>query len=85
MIALDTLERAALLRCRSAGRYDGLGKKSRKPTPPNEAAEEQAVWNVDIPARVWLDLDRRGLISRKDNLYRLTDAGRAALAIKGAA
>lgn len=86
MVIIDPIERAALLKCRHAGRYDTIGKKVRKFATPAEAAEEQAAWNQEIPARVWLDLAKRGLIHRENQVYRLTDAGRAEIepAKKGA-
>lgn len=79
MSAIDPIDRAALLKCRHAGRYDNLGKKGRKPATPQEAADEQRAWKQDIPTGVWFDLEARGLIRREHQVYRLTHAGRAVL------
>lgn len=87
MTLLTEIERAALLKCRHAGRYD-TGKKTRVPATKRETADEHEAWEQEIPALTWKDLDRRGFIAReRGSVYRLTAAGRNALeeALKGAA
>jgi hypothetical protein len=81
MAALSAAERAALLRCRSAGRFDRLGEDyDAKPTP-EERAEEEAATLVRLPRNVWARLVADRLVVYGDCRYRITDAGRAALRV----
>jgi hypothetical protein len=72
-------DRAALLKCRYAGRYDDLTARSAFATPPEEAAEEQAASSVRVEHKTWHKLRTLGLVEFRGGM-RLTDAGRAALA-----
>lgn len=60
-------------------------QKDHKAATAIEAAEEQAAWGRMITASVWFDLEKRGLIRREHQVYRLTVQGREAIAAKGAA
>ena len=74
---LSTVERAALLRCRYAERYDNLQSPVRGTR--EEYAEEQAASFVKVHLLVFGRLVRRGLLAEVGPRYRLTDRGRAAL------
>lgn len=75
---LTKSERAALLKCRYAGRYDTLLDPKRKRATREEAAEEQAASFVTVSVKTFARLTERGLITPAPR-SRLTDAGRAAL------
>ena len=72
------VRRAALLKCRYAGRYDALG--TRSVAPENEALQEQWAATIHVPAAVFLALVGEGLLDGNRGRFRLTEAGRAALA-----
>ena len=77
-------ERAALLRCRYAGRYDDL-MAGRAGYPEDEALDEQAAASVVVPRSVYSRLIARGLVAyRGGGGLRLTQAGRDALAAEDA-
>lgn len=78
--ALTEVERAALLKVRTAGRFDfgPRGTGGRGKFSDDDAAEEQRAALAKVPAAVFEDLAVRGLIEGWPR--RLTDLGRAALA-----
>ncbi len=74
------MERAALLRCRYAGRYDNLLDKDRQRPTLEESLEEQKADRVRVPSDVYPRLVTRGLLAwRVGGGARLTDAGRLSL------
>lgn len=80
--SLSERERAALLKCRHAGRYDSLGsKKTRTRATEAEAAEEQWAWRQDIPPETFARLASRGFIARERGVFRLSPAGARVLAL----
>jgi hypothetical protein len=82
-MGLADIERAALLKCRYAERYDRLGKNWKR-GKPEEYAEEQKASSVHTPSKLFGELIERGLLWRpwNDARIRLTDAGREALRIR---
>lgn len=76
---LANVERAALLKCRHAGRYDDLGGKNRKRGTAEEYAEEAWAGQQRVPSKLFLELQDRGLIHSDRGCFRLTKAGREAL------
>lgn len=75
---LSKVERAALLRCRYAGRYDDLRNPNRDRGTTEEHLEEQAASRGSVPHTMFRDLAKRGLLTDGAR-HRLTDAGRNAL------
>lgn len=78
MGSLTSEERAILLRCRYAGRYDAGTPMHERRANADEALEEQAASSVPISNAALLGLQARGLVTLVP--CRLTAAGRAALA-----
>lgn len=69
--------RAALLRCRYAGRYDHLGDPDRTPATQDESAEEGwAAHARGVPTNIYLETHQLGLTQPIPGRGpRLTEAG----------
>lgn len=81
-MSLTSVERALLLKCRYAGRYDDLQNPHRVRGTKEEYAEEQKASRVKTPTYLFVELAERGLITALPR-PRLTDLGREALKESG--
>lgn len=74
---LTEMERAALLRARTAGRYDFSVAVEKRTATQEEWAAEQHANNVHVDKDVYFKLRDRGLLVGPP--FRLTESGREAL------
>jgi hypothetical protein len=77
MSDLSRIERAALLKCRTAERFDF--SKPRARWTETQATEEQAAVRVVVDLDTWERPVARGLVVHVGGRLRLTEAGHTAL------